>query len=59
MSAQAGSGNRNLIIIIVVVVVLLCCCCLALAAAYYYASITPGLLNGISPTTRSLLQLLA
>ncbi len=59
MSAQAGSGNRNLIIIIVVVVVLLCCCCLALAGAYYYASITPGLLNGISPTTRSLLQLLA
>ena len=59
MSAQSGSGNRNLIIIVVVVVIVLCCCCLAAAGAYYYASITPGLLNGVSPTTRALLQLLA
>lgn len=59
MSAQSGTGNRNLIIIIIVVVVVLCCCCLAVAGAYYYATITPGLLNGVSPTTRSLLQLLA
>ena len=59
MSAQSGSGNRNTIIIVVVIVVVLCCCCLAAAGAYYYVSITPGLLNGVSPTTQSLLRLFA
>jgi hypothetical protein len=59
MSAQTG-GNRNTIIIIVVVVVILCCCCLVAAGGYY--AFTQGMLNsitGTSPTTQSLLQLLA
>ena len=58
MSAQPRS-NRNTIIIIVVVVVLLCCCCIAVAGGYYLYQNGDQLLNGITPTTRALLQLIA
>jgi hypothetical protein len=57
MTTQPGS-NRNTIIIIVVVVVLLCCCCIAIAAGYYLYT-NQALLNGVAPTTRALLQLIA
>ena len=58
MNTQTG-GNRNTIIIIVVVVVLLCCCCLAAGGGYYLYTNGDKLFNGLTPTTRALLQLLA
>ena len=59
MSTQTAGSNRNTIII-VVVIVLLCCCCLAIAGGLYaYKDVLLKMINGATPTTRALLNLVS